>query len=83
MYLPQKVSKIIFVTLLLIINAWIIIIPSIKKYLEHGILEEVSTDEYDGLVPPAITICRETDRRSFKLKSKMYCFMDINRTVEG
>ena len=51
--------------------------------MEHGILEEVSTDEYDGLVSPAITICRETDRRSFKLKSKMYCFKDINRTVEG
>ena len=83
MYLPQKVAKIIFVILLLIINTWKIIIPSITKYLEHGILLEVSTDELDGLIPPAITICRETVRRSHKLKPKNYCFMDINKTVEG
>ena len=85
MYLTRRILKTIFVILLLTINVWQIILPSIRKYLEHGILLEVSTDEFDGLVPPAITICRETSgRRSLKHKSKYYsCFLDRNKTAEG
>ena len=65
MNLSKRIIKILFILLLLSINVWKIIIPSIDKYLEQGILIEVSTDELDGLIPPDITICRETSDRKY------------------
>ena len=68
------------------INVWKIIIPSISKYLEGGILIEVSTEEVDGVIPPDITICRETSDRKYerKLKSLHYiCLRDENKSSRG
>ena len=69
------------------INVWKIIIPSIDKYLEQGILIEVSTDELNGLIPPDITICRETsDNKYIRKKESPYysCLTDMNvRDMRG
>ena len=81
MNLPKRIIKILFILLLLSINVWKIIIPSIEKYLEQGILIEVSTDELSGLIPPDITICRETSDRKYQRKFKSayyFCLTDMN-----
>ena len=86
MNLAKRTIKTMFILLLLSINVWKIIIPSISKFLEGGILIEVSTEEVDGVIPPDITICRETSDRKFgrMLKSQHYmCLKDKNKSSRG
>ena len=40
------------------INTWLIVIPSIQKYLQRAIMVEVSTETLETLHAPAITFCR-------------------------
>ena len=49
--------KIIFIIVLLVAYVYLMAWESISKYLEGGIMVEVSTAESNGLEAPAITIC--------------------------
>ena len=49
--------KIIVIILLLIANFYLLAWPSISKYLQRGIMVEVTTEESTGLRAPAITVC--------------------------
>ena len=50
--------KIIFIFALLMTNFYLIVKESIEKYLEGGIVIEVSTRPSNGLTAPAVTIAR-------------------------
>ena len=58
MYSKENIFKIIFIFALLLINYYLIAKESIAKYLEGGIVIEVSTKQFSGLTAPAVTIAR-------------------------
>ena len=49
--------KIILIILLLAANFYLIAWDSLNKFLQRGIMLEVSTEHSDGLMSPAITFC--------------------------
>ena len=49
--------KAILIILLMVANIYLMAWESINKYLEKGIMIEVSTESHDGLIAPAITFC--------------------------
>ena len=58
--MPYKdnILKMAFIFALLTTNYYLIAHESIKKYLEGGIVLEVSTKHSSGLKAPAVTIAR-------------------------
>ena len=49
--------KTTLILVLLLANIYLMAWESISKYLEKGIVIEVSTEETDGQTAPAITFC--------------------------
>ena len=49
--------KPILIILLLVANIYFIAWNSFTKYIQKGIVVEVSTEASNGLIAPAITIC--------------------------
>ena len=56
--LTKRILKIISIFLLLLINLIYVSIPSINKYLDHGIVIEVSTASLNDVSSPAFTFSR-------------------------
>ena len=56
MKLLKGIKKLLFVFLLLASNIYLVAYDSILKYMQGGIVIEVSTKQLDGLTAPAITI---------------------------
>ena len=54
--------KVILIIILLIANLYFMVWPSMSKYLQQGIIVEVTTEESDGLKAPAITFCASNQK---------------------
>ena len=54
----MQVVKKVFILIMLGINIWLVAKPSIEKFLDQGIMIEVSTDTPETLVHPAVTLGR-------------------------
>ena len=48
----KKIRR-LFILVVLLANIFIIALPIIKKFLDDGIMIEVSTKQENGLLPPA------------------------------
>lgn len=51
----RTLLKVTFILVMMIANIYLVTWQSISKYLESGVVIEVSTESTDGLVPPAVT----------------------------
>ena len=58
MLLTKSILKIIFISSMLLFNIWHIMRPCIIKYLEEGVMIEVSSKPSRSLQSPAITVSR-------------------------
>lgn len=65
----KKIRR-LFILVVLLANIFIIALPIIKKFLDDGIMIEVSTKQENGLLPPAISVCRRS--------SDLYVFFDFS-----
>ena len=54
----RTLLKVAFILVMMIANIYLVTWQSISKYLESGVVIEVSTESTDGLVPPAVTFWR-------------------------
>ena len=54
----KRIVKIIFILFMLVVNLYFISLPSIRMYLDYGIVIEVSSVTVDDLPSPAFTISR-------------------------
>ena len=65
----KKIRR-LFILVVLLANIFIIALPIIKKFLDDGIMIEVSTKQENGLLPPTISVCRRS--------SDLYVFFDFS-----
>lgn len=56
--ISRQTLSAIFITLMFSANVYLVSYESIAKYLNGGIMIEVSTKSSEGLKAPAVTICR-------------------------
>ena len=54
----KTILKTTFILLMLLVDIWHIVLPSIQKYRQKAIVVEVSTTKSDSLLAPAATFCR-------------------------
>ena len=54
----KTLLKITFIVVMIIVNIYLVAWPSISKYLQGGVVIEVSTQSTEGLVPPAVSFRR-------------------------
>ena len=54
----MQVVRKIFILIMLGVNIWFVAIPSIEKFLDQGIMIEVSTEKPERLVHPAVSFGR-------------------------
>ena len=58
MLLSTSILKICFISCMLLLNLWYIMKPCIFKYLDEGVMIEVSNKPSGSLQSPAITVSR-------------------------
>ena len=58
MLLRKSILKFIFILFMLFFNLWYIVRPCTVKYLEKGVMIEVSTELSGSLQSPSVTITR-------------------------
>ena len=58
MLLTKTILKVVFISSLLFINIYYIVWPCTKRYLDYGVIIEVSYESLGSLTSPAISISR-------------------------
>ena len=56
--LPKMIIKVLFILSMAIMDIYFVAYNCITKFLDDGIMIEVSTIRRDGIQAPAITLCR-------------------------
>ena len=54
----KSLFRIVFILLMFSLNMWLIVVPTLEKYLQRAIVVEVSSKPSDSLQAPAVTFCR-------------------------
>ena len=60
MQMLKRMIKIVFMVIMFIVNILYVALPAIEKYLEKGIMVEVSTVSLDHVVAPAVTFIQRS-----------------------